>query len=89
MALSLKSLWSGDFFKGLWSEALHGKYIKGDILKCIRNQIKNRRNVSNFWSHFFKAYPWMGKGLCWKLSRGTNILVGVYLVIRLGKNYLI
>ena len=31
----------------------------------------------------------MGKGLCWKLGRGTNILVGIDPVIRLGKNYLI
>ena len=85
----MKSLWRGVFFKGMWSEVLHGKYIKGDILNCIRNQIKNRRNVSNFLFGFLKAYAWMCEGLCWKVGRGTNILVGIDPVIRVEENYLL
>ena len=49
--------------------------------------MKATRNTSNFWSGFIKAYPWLGRGLTWKVGAGSNVLVGTDPIIGMEENY--
>ena len=81
MALSMKSMWRVLFGKGLWNDVLHGKSMKGNIIKWIQNLFKSVRNVSKFWSGFFKSFSWISGGFSWKVGDGSIVLVGIQYVI--------
>ena len=83
----LKILWQGHFGRGLWSEFLHGKYIKGNILEWIRKPVKSTRNSLNLWSGFIKAYMWLGRGLNWNVGLVSNVLIGIDPIIGMEENY--
>ena len=86
--LSMKSMWHGLFGNALWSEVLHVKYIKSNILNWIISPIKSVRNVCNLQCGFVKAFSWIRRGLSWKVGMGTNVLVGIDRAIGIGDNYI-
>ena len=79
--INMKRLWWSIFGKVMWCEVLHGKYIKRDVLKWIRNPIKSIMNVSNWWCRFIKDLSWISRGLFWKVGKGSNVLVVIDPVI--------
>ena len=68
---------------------MNGKYIKGKLLKWIRNPYKNTRNVLDFLVGFIKADPCLGKGLSWKIGKCSNVLVGIDPINGIQGNYVL
>jgi hypothetical protein len=77
-ALAAKSLWRALFGTGLWSLAMHKKYLKGvDVIFWLRNENYRYLVASLFWRNLLLSVPLLKKWLAWSFGTGTRVLVGL------------
>jgi hypothetical protein len=76
-ALAAKVGWRLITTKSLWIKVVTQKYICLNFVEeWIRRPIKDALNCTIIWKSLVKSFSVVGKGLAWRVGKGTKVRIG-------------